>query len=96
MNVRRSEPFCLSHFTSKINRNQSDISDNLDMGFDTTEEIVAEELEKQRRKLRDINATLEQQHQMLRLIVQVSLGLSYCLSFFALYYPHYFGDLSIG
>lgn len=42
------------------------------MGFDTTEEIVAEELEKQRRRLREINATLEQQHQMLRLIVQVS------------------------
>lgn len=46
-------------------------ADNIDMGFDTTEEIVAEELEKQRRKLRDITSTLEQQHQMLRLIVQV-------------------------
>lgn len=46
--------------------------DNLDMGFETTEEIVAEELEKQRRKLRDMTASLEQQHQMLRLIVQVS------------------------
>lgn len=45
--------------------------DNLDMGFETTEEIVAEELEKQRRKLREITATLDQQHQMLRLIVQV-------------------------
>ena len=41
------------------------------MGFDTTEEIVAEELEKQRRKLRDITSTLDQQHQLLRLIVQV-------------------------
>lgn len=43
----------------------------MDMGFETTEEIMAEELEKQRRKLREITSTLEQQHQMLRLIVQV-------------------------
>lgn len=42
------------------------------MGFDTTEEVMAEELEKQRRKLRDITTTLEQQYHMLRLIVQVS------------------------
>lgn len=53
--------------------------DNIDMGFDTTEEIVAEELEKQRRKLRDITATLDQQHQMLRLIVQVGFVLIYVL-----------------
>lgn len=53
------------------------------MGFDTTEEIVAEELEKQRRKLRDISATLEQQHQMLRLIVQV--GFLFENIFFVLY-----------
>lgn len=52
------------------------------MGFETTEEIVAEELEKQRRKLRDINAALEQQHQMLRLIVQVGF-LSRIISFFS-------------
>lgn len=50
----------------------------MDMGFDTTEEIVAEELEKQRRKLRDITSTLDQQHQMLRLIVQVRS--IFCLS----------------
>lgn len=47
------------------------LSDNIDMGFETTEEIMAEELEKQRRKLRDMTSTLEQQYQMLRLIVQV-------------------------
>lgn len=44
------------------------------MGFETTEEVMAEELEKQRRKLRDITTTLEQQYHMLRLIVQVSVG----------------------
>lgn len=48
------------------------------MGFETTEEIMAEELDKQRRKLRDITSTLEQQSQMLRLIVQV-LGFSFFL-----------------
>lgn len=41
------------------------------MGFETTEEILADELEKQRRKLNGITTTLELQHQMLRLIVQV-------------------------
>lgn len=41
------------------------------MGFDTTEEILADEMEKQRRKLRYITSTLEQQHHMLHLIVQV-------------------------
>lgn len=44
----------------------------MDIGFETTEEIVADELERQRRKLREITSTLEQQHQMLRLIVQVN------------------------
>lgn len=48
-------------------------TDNIDMGFETTEEIMAEELEKQRRKLREMTSTLEQQYQMLRLIVQVSV-----------------------
>lgn len=43
------------------------------MGFETTEEIMAEEMEKQRRKLREITQTLDQQHQMLRLIVQVHI-----------------------
>lgn len=42
------------------------------MGFDTNEEIVVDELEKQKRKLKDISATLDQQHQLLRLIIQVS------------------------
>lgn len=43
----------------------------MDIGFESTEEIVTDELEKQRRKLREITSTLDQQHQMLRLIVQV-------------------------
>lgn len=41
------------------------------MVFDTNEEVVSEELEKQRKKLRDISHTLDQQHQLLRLIIQV-------------------------
>lgn len=41
------------------------------MGFETSEEIMADEMEKQRRKLRDISQTLDTQHQLLRLIVQV-------------------------
>lgn len=48
----------------------------MDIGFDSTEEIMTDEMEKQRRKLRDITATLDQQHQMLRLIIQV------CMFFF--------------
>ncbi|XP_031632673.1 transient receptor potential cation channel subfamily A member 1 isoform X3 [Contarinia nasturtii] len=43
---------------------------NIDMGFETSEEILADEMEKQRRKLQSITTTLEHQHQMLRLIVQ--------------------------
>lgn len=43
----------------------------IDISFDSTEEIVAEELEKQRRKLREITQTLDVQHQLLRLIIQV-------------------------
>lgn len=38
--------------------------------MDTQEEFLGEELDKQRRKLKEIGATLEQQHQMLRLIIQ--------------------------
>lgn len=44
---------------------------NMDINFDSNEEVVADELEKQRRKLREITSSLEQQHQLLRLIVQV-------------------------
>lgn len=44
---------------------------NMDMGFETNEEMVSDELERQRRKLREISASLEYQHQLLRLIVQV-------------------------
>lgn len=50
------------------------------MGFETTEEIMAEELEKQRRKLRDMTSTLEQQYHMLRLIVQVSFNVCFAYS----------------
>lgn len=41
------------------------------MNFESNEELMASELEKQRKKLRDINYTLDQQHHLLRLIIQV-------------------------
>lgn len=43
----------------------------LEISFDTTEEMVADEMETQRRKLREISKTLDVQHQLLRLIIQV-------------------------
>ncbi|XP_034482451.1 transient receptor potential cation channel subfamily A member 1 isoform X2 [Drosophila innubila] len=39
-------------------------------GFDNNDDMINAELEKQRRKLRDISRMLEQQHQLVRLIVQ--------------------------
>lgn len=50
------------------------------MGFETTEEIMAEELEKQRRKLREITQTLDQQYHMLKLIIQVKFWSSFEIS----------------
>lgn len=41
-----------------------------DMMMDTNEDYLCDELDKQRRRLKDIGGTLEQQHQMLRLIIQ--------------------------
>lgn len=43
----------------------------LDMVLETHEDFLTNELEKQKRKLKDIGAILDQQHQLLRLIVQV-------------------------
>ncbi|KAL9905738.1 transient receptor potential cation channel A1 [Glossina fuscipes fuscipes] len=40
------------------------------MPFENNDDYINSELEKQKRKLRDIGRTLEQQHQLLRLIVQ--------------------------
>ncbi|XP_017862099.1 PREDICTED: transient receptor potential cation channel subfamily A member 1 isoform X3 [Drosophila arizonae] len=40
------------------------------IGFDNNDDIMIAELERQRRKLRDISRMLEQQHQLVRLIVQ--------------------------
>ncbi|XP_058054410.1 transient receptor potential cation channel subfamily A member 1 [Anopheles bellator] len=42
----------------------------LDLVLDNTEDYLALELEKQKRKLRDITCALDTQHQLLRLIVQ--------------------------
>lgn len=50
----------------------------MQMSLDTTEEIVAHELDKQRRKLRDITTTLDVQHQLLRLIIQVKFDIQFC------------------
>lgn len=46
------------------------------MLMDSGEDYLVEELEKTKKKLRDISATLETQHQFLRLIVQVHLLLN--------------------
>lgn len=44
------------------------------MVLDTSsDDFIAEEIDKQKRKLRDISIALDQQHQLLRLIVQASL-----------------------
>lgn len=40
--------------------------------LDTNEDYLTEEMDKQRRKLREITSTLDQQHQLLRLIIQVN------------------------
>lgn len=40
------------------------------MPFENNDDYINSELEKQKRKLRDIGRILEQQHQLLRLIVQ--------------------------
>lgn len=39
--------------------------------METNEDYLTEELNKQRRKLKEISGTLDQQHQLLRLIIQV-------------------------
>lgn len=39
--------------------------------MDSQEDYLSDELDKQRRRLKEIGTTLEQQHQMLRLIIQV-------------------------
>lgn len=42
------------------------------MAFETHEEYVTNEIEKQKRKLRDINDEVIQVHQLIRLIIQVN------------------------
>ncbi|KAJ6633494.1 Transient receptor potential cation channel subfamily A member 1 [Pseudolycoriella hygida] len=42
----------------------------VDMMMDNTEDYLTEEMEKQKKKLRDISNVLENQHQLLRLIIQ--------------------------
>lgn len=42
--------------------------------MDSQEDFLSDELDKQRRRLKEMGTTLEQQHQMLRLIIQVSLN----------------------
>lgn len=44
---------------------------NSDLMLDSADDNIIEELDKQKRKLRDIGLALDQQHQLLRLIIQV-------------------------
>lgn len=44
----------------------------IDFVLDSNEDYIVTELEKQKRKLREIGSALDSQHQLLRLIVQVS------------------------
>lgn len=48
-----------------------DEKSGLEMVLDTNEDFLVNEMDKQKRKLREIGQTLEQQHQLLRLIIQV-------------------------
>lgn len=51
----------------------------LDMVFDgSSEDYVASEIEKQKRKLKEMSKMMEKQHNLLRLIVQVGIILT-CL-----------------
>lgn len=43
------------------------------MVLETNEDFIVNEIDKQKRKLREISVSLEQQNQLLRLIVQVLL-----------------------
>lgn len=43
----------------------------VDMMMDNNEDYISEEMEKQKKKLRDISNVLDNQHQLLRLIIQV-------------------------
>lgn len=56
----------------------------VDMMLDNQEDYLTEELEKQKKKLRDISNVLENQHQLLRLIIQVSQFKKKILSIFKL------------
>lgn len=47
------------------------IAGGIDFVLDNNEDYVVTELEKQKRKLREISSALDNQHQLLRLIVQV-------------------------
>lgn len=51
------------------------------MVLDNTEDYITTELEKHKKKLREITSALEIQHQLLRLIVQVTNCHSFIYSF---------------
>lgn len=46
----------------------------IEMVLDSNEDFIVNELDKQKRKLRDISLMMDQQHQLLRLIIQVHNG----------------------
>jgi transient receptor potential cation channel subfamily A member 1 len=59
---------------SRLNNFSVDTSlAGLEMVLDSNEDFVTSEMEKQKRKLKDISNLMEQQHQLLRLIVQVRI-----------------------
>lgn len=54
-------------------QNNNLIAAFIDMNFESNDEVITTELEKQRKKLNDMTSTLERQHQLLRLIIQVNI-----------------------
>jgi transient receptor potential cation channel subfamily A protein 1 len=62
----------LLRLISRLIQKVSSFSAGLEMVLDgSNEDYVTSEMEKQKRKLKEMSKLLEQQHQLLRLIVQV-------------------------
>lgn len=54
--------------------NTSYVVAGLEMVLESNEDYVTSEMEKQKRKLKEMSKMMEQQHQLLRLIVQVIIS----------------------
>ncbi|XP_037907934.1 transient receptor potential cation channel subfamily A member 1-like isoform X1 [Hermetia illucens] len=57
-------------FYNPFSEDSSSIQGAMDMALDTNDDFIDTEIAKQKRKLKEISRVLEQQHQLLRLIVQ--------------------------